>query len=195
MIDFLEKLDQKLVLLINGWHTESLDQLMWWASARITWIPLYGLLLYLSFKILCKKQWGVFVISCVGAIIISDLVSVHLFKNVFMRYRPSHNLNLKDVLHYYKKDSGELYTGGQYGFVSSHASNFFAIITFSCFILNDAYPRLKWFLMTGGLVVCFSRVYLGVHYVSDVCVGAFIGSLISFIIYKFVYHSIVKTIR
>lgn len=195
MIDFLEKLDHSLVLLINGWHNESLDQIMWWVSAKVTWVPLYVVLAYLSFNVLGKKHWIVFILSCVCAVIISDLVSVHLFKNVFLRYRPSHNLTLHDVLHYFKKDSGELYMGGQYGFISSHASNFFAIITFTYCVLKDTYPRLIWFLLTAGLLICFSRIYLGVHYVSDVCVGIIVGSLIAFLIYRFVYRSIIKTFQ
>ena len=50
MIEFLEEIDRSIVLAINGWNNPFMDELMWWISARITWIPLYLILLYLAYK-------------------------------------------------------------------------------------------------------------------------------------------------
>jgi undecaprenyl-diphosphatase len=184
MTEYLEEIDRQIVLAINGLHRVWLDEIMWWISARITWIPLYLVLLYLAFKQLNRKQLFLFVVFVVGSVAITDLVSVHLFKNVFLRYRPSHNLFISDQLHFYKIKQGEWYKGGQFGFVSSHAANYFAIATASWLVLKEEYPKLKWWLLIIGFLICFSRIYLGVHYLSDIVVGGFVGGFIAFVIYK-----------
>lgn len=184
MTEYLEEIDRQIVLAINGLHSVWLDEIMWWISARITWIPLYLVLLYLAFKQLNRKQLFLFVVFVVGSVAITDLVSVHLFKNVFLRYRPSHNLFISDQLHFYKIKQGEWYKGGQFGFVSSHAANYFAIATASWLVLKEECPKLKWWLLIIGFLICFSRIYLGVHYLSDIVVGGFVGGFIAFVIYK-----------
>ena len=55
MIDYFEEIDRQIVLYINGLHTPFLDEVMWWVSAKITWIPLYVILIYLAFKKLSKE--------------------------------------------------------------------------------------------------------------------------------------------
>lgn len=190
MIEYLEDIDRQIVVFINGCHTPFFDELMWWISARITWIPLYLILLFLAFKKLSKEQLILFVLFAVLAVIITDLISVHLFKNVFLRYRPSHNLLITEQLHYYQIKPGEWYKGGDFGFVSSHAANYFAIATASFLVLRNQYKNLKWYLLAIGILICYSRIYLGVHYLSDLIAGALLGSLISGLLYKFWYLSI-----
>jgi len=187
MIEFLEEIDRSIVVAINGWNSPFMDEVMWWISARITWIPLYLILLYLAFKTLTRNQLFLF-LGLIGlTIALTDLTSVHLFKNVFLRYRPSHNLLLTDHLHYYLIKPGEYYKGGEYGFVSSHAANFFAIITFVSLVLKARYPKLVYPLLFIGILIAYSRIYLGVHYLSDVFVGGLVGSAIAFLVYRFIY--------
>ncbi len=193
MIEYFEEIDRQIVLAINSWHSPLLDEVMWWISARITWIPLYIFILILAFKKLTKEHFVFFVLFAIIAVIITDLVSVHLFKNVFLRYRPSHNLLLSNQLHYYQISQGNFYKGGEYGFISSHAANFFAIATASFLVLKKAYSKLKWLLLFAGIIICFSRIYLGVHYLSDVIVGGAIGSLIAFLLYKFWYFRLTSS--
>jgi len=187
MIEFLEEIDRSIVLTINSWNSPFMDELMWWISARITWIPLYVILLYLAYKTLTRNQLFLF-LGLIGlTIALTDLTSVHLFKNVFLRYRPSHNLLLTEKLHYYLIKPGEYYKGGDYGFVSSHAANIFAIITFSYLVLRKGYPKLIFPLLFIGMLIAYSRIYLGVHYLSDVFVGGLVGSVIAFLVYRFIY--------
>lgn len=187
MIDYLESIDRMIVLTVNGWNNSFLDAFFWFISQRITWIPLYLLVAFFAWKKLDKRQFAIFVILTILCVALADLVSVHLFKNVFLRYRPSHHADLTERLHFYMKANGEFYKGGMYGFVSSHASNFFALATFVSLCLNSVYPKLKWFLFSIAFLVSFSRLYQGVHYASDLFAGALLGISIAFILYRFVY--------
>lgn len=187
MIDYLEGIDRMIVLTVNGWNNSFLDAFFWFISQRITWIPLYILIAFLAWKKLPKRQLVIFVILTLLCVALADLVSVHLFKNVFLRYRPSHHADLTERLHFYLKANGEFYKGGMYGFVSSHAANFFALATFVSLSLNAVYPKLKWLLFSIAFLVSFSRLYQGVHYASDLIVGALLGTSIAFILYRFVY--------
>ena len=109
-----------------------------------------------------------------------------------MRYRPSHHSLLTENLHFYQFENGEFYKGGMYGFVSSHAANFFGVLTFVFLVLKQQYRKILWGLLPIALIVSFSRIYLGVHYLSDVVGGAVLGILIAFAVYRFVFIPIIK---
>lgn len=186
-MDKLESIDQWAVIFINGFHTPFLDEFMWLISAKLTWIPLYILLIYLYAKNNSLKRTIVFVLTAIIVVVIADQTSVHVFKNVFMRYRPSHNTLLTESLHFYKFEDGTFYKGGMYGFVSSHAANFFGVLTFSVLVLKESIRRIGWYILPIAFVVSLSRVYLGVHYFSDVIAGGILGSIIAVLVYKFLF--------
>ena len=139
MLNRLEQLDQSLFLALNGCHSPFLDNFFWMVSDKYIWIPLYLFLVFLIIRKYKKQSW-IIILSAITVIILTDQISVHLFKNVFMRYRPSHNLDLQGLVHLVNG-----YRGGLYGFVSSHAANSFGIAVFTVLILKN-----KW-LWTGLL--------------------------------------------
>lgn len=187
MIEFLEKIDHCIVLSVNGCNTPLLDQCMWFLSGKFTWFPLYIYLLFLAFKKFNSKQVGFFILSVILVIILSDLTCTYGFKHVFERYRPSHNFLLKPKLHFYEISKGNFYHGGQYGFISSHAANFFGFGIFIGLALKPYYPKLIYFLLFISSIVSFSRLYLGVHYLSDLIVGGVIGGVYGFLIFKYLF--------
>lgn len=185
MIDWIEKIDQKIVLFINGFHTPFLDEFMWIVSGKLVWIPLYLIILYFSFKHYGLKKTCLFLLVAVVCIALSDLVSSQIIKKLVARYRPSHHLELSNLLHFYKKHSGEFYKGGQYGFVSSHAANFFALAVLSANYLYRSNKKFTYILFFFAVLVSLSRVYLGVHYVTDILGGAFIGIIFGYLGWRF----------
>ena len=88
MLDFLLDLDKQLFLALNGLNNGFFDQVMYYISEKVTWIPLYALLLFLIFK---RFRWrGLVVLLLVVVLVtLSDQLSV-LMKNSFLRLRPCH---------------------------------------------------------------------------------------------------------
>jgi len=187
MLDFLESIDRSIVLTINSIHTPLLDEIMWLISGKIIWIPMYLFLIYLSYQHFGKKNTLYFIVLVIAAIALSDLISSQVIKKSVARYRPSHNVELVPKLHFYKQKNGEYYKGGEYGFISSHAANFFALALFVGMIFREKAPKLIFTLFTIALLVGFSRIYLGVHYLSDIVGGALVGTTISYLLWKFVW--------
>src|SRR5688572_28224097 len=153
-IDSLKEIDTGLFLYLNSKHNEFFDFIMFWASHRFTWIPLYAILLFLVWKHFGKGTLLV-IAAVVLLAVLSDQISVHAFKNMFQRYRPCHNQLLQAKIH---MNDG---CGGTYGFVSSHAANTFALATFLFLLFRK---RIRYF---GALIffwagfVSYSRIYNG----------------------------------
>lgn len=167
-IDSIKDIDTQLFLFFNGKHNSFFDVLMFWSSHRFIWIPLYVFLFYLVYKQVGKKIWLI-AITIALAIFFSDQLSVHAFKNVFLRYRPCHNLLIQSLVHV----NGNC--GGTYGFISSHAANTFALAMFLSLFF---YQKIKYFtllIFSWALFVSYSRIYNGVHYPADIAVGAIVG--------------------
>ena len=65
-----------------------------------------------------SSVFGFILFGFILVIAIADISSVYCFKEVFMRYRPSHHAELAHQLHFYESEPGQFYRGGLYGFVS-----------------------------------------------------------------------------
>jgi len=184
MVEQLINIDINFTLFLNGMHNSFFDFIMFYISNKFIWIPFYLFLIFLLFKKAeNKKQIGVFLGAIVITIFLADKISVHLFKNVFERLRPCHNQDITNIIHTVKN-----HCGGQYGFISSHASNVFALAVLLFNIFDN--KKLKYTLIVWAIVVSYSRVYLGVHFFGDVFTGAIVGAIIGFSVAKLAKYTL-----
>lgn len=190
MLEWLEEIDRQIVYTINSWNSPFFDDVMWLVSWIPTWIPLYLVLVFLVYSKENAKTALFYLLCFVIVIAITDQVSSSFFKPFFKRYRPSHNLDILRELgemNFHEKSPGNFYKGGKYGFISGHSANSFAIAVFAILVLKKHFKAIGYILLTWGSLVAYSRMYLGVHYLSDCLVGALVGSLIAFGVYKWVF--------
>lgn len=150
---------------------------MYWASHRFTWIPLYLVLIGFIIWVEKRNSWKniIFLILSVG---LADRITSGLMKPYFERLRPCHDPAIMNVLHLV----GDC--GGQYGFASSHAANSFAL-AMGFWLLYCSRNNYISILFIWAAFVAYSRVYNGVHYPTDIAVGALVGMMVSLILYRF----------
>jgi undecaprenyl-diphosphatase len=178
--------DRELLVNINSLNTPFWDNIMWWISDRFVWIPLYLSIVFFLFKI--KGRDAMIAALAVGlCVLIADQVASGFCKPFFERLRPSHDPELKDIIHIVNN-----YRSALYGFCSSHASNTFGIATLTCLLFRN-----KWYaalIYSWAVLNCYSRMYLGVHFPLDIICGALVGvaaGYIPYYLYKYVVNKFI----
>ncbi len=120
----------------------------------------------ISLMIFGKKRGVIAVVLLLITITISDQISSFVVKPMFDRLRPCHTLEHVRLL---------VGCGGGKSFTSSHAANNFAL----AMLMSHFYPVARPWLYLWAVLVSYSRVYVGVHYFSDILGGAVLGTLIA----------------
>ena len=189
MFDTIKEWDTKVFLYLNSKHNSFFDVIMYWASDKYFWVPFYLVLLILIIRHFKKKS--VLVMMNIAVLItVSDQIASDLIKNTVKRLRPSHEVAIQNLIHLSKAGAG-----GPYGFVSSHASNSFALCTFLCLVLPQSFRPLQFILLFWASLVSYSRIYNGVHYPTDVCVGALLGIVLGLLFSKIYFYTEMKGMR
>ena len=133
-METIQQFDIDLLIWFN--HTFKsvwMDQIMLFCSGKLTWLPLYALLLFCLYKSDTKKIWiNLLILTC--CIALADQIASSLFKPLVERLRPCHNDAVN--IHLLLIDG---VCSGLYGFVSSHAANTFAVFFF--FYLKNVFTN------------------------------------------------------
>lgn len=177
MLERILPYETNLFFLINGSHTYFTDCIMWLFSGSAVWIPIAVFLIF--FLVYRKKwtEWLPLLIAIAILFICCDQFSSSLIKPAFTRLRPTHYPEMMDHV---RTLYG--YTGGQYGFLSGHATNSFGFAMFTSLVFRKKIYSISIFIW--AVIMAYSRIYLGVHFVSDVIAGAISGITIGYIVFK-----------
>lgn len=178
----LMELDRRLLVWLNSFHADWLDPVMYYTSQTLFWLPLYLFLVWLIIKDF-RKEWWIPMIGIGVTILIADQVTASIMKPFFARLRPSQEPALQGIVHLVRDHNGEIYTGGLYGFASSHAANTFGTATFFTLLFRSRHGWIKWLFLWAALMT-YTRIYLGAHYPGDILVGGIIGVLGGWLGYK-----------
>lgn len=107
-------------------------------------------------------------IKYVLAIIITYMIAFSL-KYLVNRPRPFEILNITPLV-----------SASSSSFPSMHTFFIFAALPFIYF----TFPKYKYLTLTIAILIAFSRIFVGVHYLSDVLFGATFGFLLGYYIYR-----------
>ncbi|MDR1980733.1 MAG: phosphatase PAP2 family protein [Tannerellaceae bacterium] len=176
MLEAILEYERELFFILNGCHTPFLDRFMWLYSGKTVWLPLavfiVGVLIY-------KKNWReslLIVLAIALVILLCDQFASHLCKPLFARFRPTYHPEFMDQV----KTVFD-YRGGRYGFISSHAANAFGFAMFMSLLFR--YRIFTWTIFLWAALNAYTRIYLGVHFISDIIPGAIVGLVLGYLVY------------
>lgn len=177
MLEKILEYEHGLFLALNGSDSAFLDRFMWLYSGKAVWIPLAILLIVI---LLYKKGWKeslLIVLAITLVVTLCDQFASGLCKPLFERFRPTHHPDFMNEV-----QTVFNYRGGRYGFMSSHAANAFGFATFMAMLFRN--KLFTWSIFIWATLTAYSRIYLGVHFISDIVPGIAVGILFGYLVFK-----------
>ena len=178
--DTLIEFDRQLLLFLNGSSSLYLDGLVRTLTNALTWVPLYVSLFYLVIKNNDTVTQILLVVACaVVCLLLTGTIDDTIVKPLVARWRPTHDPVIGSMV-----DIVNGYRGGRFGFFSAHACNTFGIAVFFCWLVRSR--LLSTALVLWSLVNCWTRLYLGVHFLGDILCGLLwgaIGASLAYLLY------------
>lgn len=179
--------DKTLLMVFNGSHCPFVDRLAVTLTCGYMWIPLYiALLLLVINNHKTVAQISLVIVMALLAIVLSEGMADLIVKPLVARLRPIHDTLMQDSVQIVNN-----YRAEGYSFFSAHASNTMAVAVFFSLLVKDRLFACT--LITWALVNCWTRLYLGVHYPSDIIVGVVWGSVSG--LFAYTIYNKVKDIR
>ena len=175
MLEKVLELDKNIFIFLNSLGSETFDGFWLIVTRQSSWIPFFLLLLYLIHKKLGTKQTLYLLLFVAVLVALTDQVT-NLFKNGFQRARPCNNPEINTFIRVVQSRNS-------YSFFSGHASNTMAVATFLYLILKRHFKYFG-FLFLWPLFFAYSRIYLGLHYPSDIVCGYLFGLISGYTMYK-----------
>lgn len=185
-------IDIAVLELLNGSSSSFLDGLMATLTSGYTWIPLYVSLLYLVINNSDNMtKIGLVVGAAIVCVVLSGGLCDYIVKPIVGRLRPVNDPALYGIIHGVTGVSSN-----DYSFFSSHSANTMSLAVFFSLLVRNR--KLFISLLVWSLTNCYTRLYLGMHYPSDVLVGILWGVIIGFFVfyvYSKVYYKVFPDIE
>ena len=162
--------DKQLFLFLNNLGSPFFDSFWMIITNRFLNIFIYLLLLiYLAYLKSWKHSIYLFFFTCL-LVLFTDQIT-NLFKIGIGRVRPCYDIEIQQFVRLVKPTCG-----GGYSFFSGHASNSFALAVFFGSVFKYHKLLFKSLIFIASMV-SYSRIYIGVHYPSDILFGSVFGIL------------------
>lgn len=169
LLSMLKAMDTMVFLTVNSHHNAYFDSVMWLVSGKLIWVPMYVSLFFVLLKNYSYKVVFAILLAIGVVILFTDSFTAQVIRPWVCRLRPSNLDNpMSSMVHVV-----DGYRGGAYGFPSNHASNTWGLAFFITFLFRRY--KLTFFFFLWALLVCYSRMYLGVHYFGDLLIGALLA--------------------
>jgi len=170
MDGLLEKIDNRFLLRIyNKTQNNFLDK----AMPYITKLGDYGFVwIILSGILFLDSEYRDTGIMCILALILTSIVGEGFLKHLVQRERPCNKMSIKGNL------ISEPIT---YSFPSGHTASSFSV----AWVISNQITVLSVPVLIIASLIAFSRLYLLLHYPSDIIMGVILGLLCSDVILKF----------
>ena len=171
------ELDLALLHFFNGSQSAIYDQFILTLTNGLTWIPLYIALFIMVLKN-NESMSQIFIIvgCCALGVIFSAGLDDLVIKPLVARPRPTQDLVVK-----YTIDTALGYRESNFSFFSAHAANTFTVAIYMIFLVRNRAFTIAMDLWS--LFNCYTRLYLGVHYPSDILCGLLFGAVVGSVAY------------
>ena len=172
-----QAIDLALLHFFNGSQSAIFDQFILTLTNGLTWIPLYIALFVMVLKN-NESMSQIFIIvgCCAMGVIFSAGVDDLLVKPLVGRPRPAQDLAIK-----YTIDTALGYRESGFSFFSAHAANTFTLAIYMIFLVRNRAFTIA--MVLWSLLNCYTRLYLGVHYPSDILCGLLFGTAVGSVAY------------
>ena len=171
--------DRLVLSWFNGSNSVFLDGWMSALTSGFAWLALYASLFYLVIKNNETMGQIMLVVGCALACVgLADIMADVIVKPLVERWRPSN-----DPIFKYDVSVVDGYRGTSYGFFSAHAANTCSLALFFCMLVRSRVLSVA--LVLWSFVNCYTRMYLGLHYPSDIVCGLLWGSVCAIGVYYF----------
>ena len=177
----IQDMDMQVLSLFNGSDNIMLDQMVQILTSGLTWIPLYVMLFFVVMRNNeTMGQIALVVGSAIFCVLFADGLVDGIIKQLAERWRPSNDPTFK----YMVQVVDDIRLKG-YSFCSAHAANTMSLAVFFSLLIRSKMLTIT--LVIWSLINCWTRLYLGVHYPSDILCGMIIGIVVGILVYLLYY--------
>lgn len=173
--------------MFSGEHKVFYDIFAQVLTSSWTWIALYITLFFVVIKNNeTMAQIGLVVLSVMVCLLLSDGMADGIAKPLTMRLRPINDPEVRPLLTLVAGVANR-----NYSFFSAHAANTMAICVFFSLLIRHTTITIA--LTLWSLTNCWTRIYLGLHYPSDIFVGLVWGALAgtgTYYVYRHFYRKL-----